>query len=217
MRLILMGPPGAGKGTQAEKLRKEFALPHISTGDMFRKAIKEETELGKEAKKYLDSGGLVPDEITVGIVKERLQQPDCKAGFMLDGFPRTVPQAEALDKTLAELNVNLDAVIYINVLKEKLVKRLTGRRICKDCAATYHIDFIPSQEEGRCGQCGGELYQRSDDTIETVDTRLNVYLENTRPLIDHYRVKGILKEIDGDQTVAEVFDTIQNCLRRERV
>ncbi|MBZ4688538.1 MAG: adenylate kinase [Clostridia bacterium] len=215
MRLILMGPPGAGKGTQAEKLQKELSIPHISTGDMFRKAIKEETELGKEAKKYLDSGALVPDEITVGIVKERLQEPDCNEGFMLDGFPRTVPQAEALEKTMADLDEKLDAVIYINVPKEKLIERLTGRRVCKNCGATYHVQFNPPKEEGNCDECGGELYQRSDDTVETVENRLNVYLENTRPLIDYYKEKGILKEIDGDQGVDKVFEDIQNYLRRD--
>lgn len=210
-----MGPPGAGKGTQAERLQKEFDIAHISTGDMFREAIKNGTDLGKEAKKFMDEGALVPDEVTIGIVKERLQESDTKKGFMLDGFPRTVPQAEALENTLGSLGASLDAVVYINVPNEKLVERLTGRRVCKKCGATYHIAFNPSKDSDVCDVCSGVLYQRSDDTVETVENRLNVYLKNTQPLIEFYEKKGLLLEINGDQKVDEAFKEIQKALRRE--
>jgi adenylate kinase len=178
MNIILMGPPGAGKGTQAEKLEKGLSIPHISTGDMFRNAIKNKTDLGNKAKQYLDSGALVPDEITIGIVNERLQEEDCRKGFMLDGFPRTVVQAEALEKMLLELGKEIDAVLYINVPKEKLIERLTGRRVCKGCGSTYHVKFNSPREDNKCDICGDELYQRSDDTVDTVENRLNVYLHS---------------------------------------
>lgn len=209
MYLILMGPPGAGKGTQAERLSKEFLIPHISTGDIFREAIKEETELGKRLKEYLDSGALVPDEITIGIVKERLKNEDCEKGFMLDGFPRTVSQAQALDECMKELKKEIDRVIYISVSEETLVERLTGRRGCKKCGAVYHIRFNPPQNNSKCDLCGGEIYQRSDDTLETVKNRFNVYLENTRPLIEYYSQKGILEELNGDESVEEVYKNIK--------
>jgi len=215
MRIILMGPPGAGKGTQAEKLTEKLGIPHISTGDMFRKAIKEGTELGNKARSFMDQGKLVPDEVTVGIVKERLSEPDCQNGFLLDGFPRTVPQADALDEILAELNMVLDAVINIEVNRESLIERLTGRRVCKACGATYHVLFNPSNADSKCDKCGGELYQRNDDKLETVGNRLDVYEEQTAPLIKYYLEKGLLKEIDGAQTMEKVLTDICTVLGRE--
>ncbi len=215
MNIILMGPPGAGKGTQAEKLEKKLSISHISTGDMFRNAIKNKTDLGNKAKQYLDSGALVPDEITIGIVNERLQEDDCKKGFMLDGFPRTVIQAESLEKIMLNLGEEFDAVLYINVPKEKLIERLTGRRVCKGCGSTYHVSFNPPKEENKCDVCGDELYQRSDDTVETVENRLNVYLQSTQPLIDFYKEKGKLIEINGEQNAGDVFKDIKNVLGRE--
>ncbi|ATW27132.1 adenylate kinase [Candidatus Formimonas warabiya] len=214
MRLILLGPPGAGKGTQAETLIEKLAIPHISTGDMFRKAIKEGTGLGKKAKEYMDAGQLVPDEVTIGIVKERISQADCAGGFLLDGFPRTVNQAEALDHILQEMNLTLDAVINIEVPKEKLVGRLTGRRVCKTCGATYHLIFNPPLQQDKCDKCGAELYQRADDSEETVVNRLNVYEQQTAPLIEFYGTKGILKTINGDQPIDQVLGDIGKNLGR---
>jgi adenylate kinase len=215
MRIILMGPPGAGKGTQAEKLTQKLAVPHISTGDMFRKAIKEETELGKQAKSFMDQGKLVPDEVTIGIVKERLAEPDCQKGFLLDGFPRTVAQADALNGILEEMNVALDAVINITVFREILIERLTGRRVCKSCGATYHIIFNPTKNDGICDKCGGELYQRNDDKLETVGNRLDVYEAQTSPLIEYYEKKGLLKNIDGSQPMDVVLTNVLAALGRE--
>lgn len=215
MKVLLMGPPGAGKGTQAEMLVKEFAIPHISTGDMFRAAIKNGTELGLKAKSYMDAGQLVPDEVTIGIVRERLAQEDCQKGFLLDGFPRTVPQADALEVTLQELDMALDAVIDIQVAREKLIERLTGRRICRQCGAAFHVVFNPSAAEGKCDKCGGELYQRSDDSRETAENRLDVYTKQTQPLIDYYQSKGLYKGINGEQEMKPVFKDICAALRRE--
>lgn len=215
MRIILMGPPGAGKGTQAEKLTRTLAVPHISTGDMFRKAIKEETELGKKAKSFMDQGQLVPDEVTIGIVKERLAEADCQKGFLLDGFPRTVPQADALGQILKELDMALDAVVNIAVFREILIERLTGRRVCKACGATYHVIFNPASKDGVCDKCGGELYQRNDDKIETVGNRLDVYEAQTAPLIEYYKNKGLLKEIDGSQSMEAVLADVLQALGRE--
>lgn len=215
MRIILMGPPGAGKGTQAERLTRELAIPHISTGDMFRKAIKEETELGKKAKSFMDQGQLVPDEVTIGIVKERLAESDCRKGFLLDGFPRNVSQANALDTILKELGMALDAVINIAVFRESLIERLTGRRVCRACGATYHVIFNPAKALGVCDKCGGELYQRSDDQIETVGNRLDVYEEQTAPLIQYYTNKGLLKGIDGAQSMEAVLTDVLKVLGRE--
>ncbi len=213
MRAILLGPPGAGKGTQAETIVNEFKVPHVSTGDMFRKNIKEETELGKKLKAYLDKGMLVPDELTVEIVKDRLLQDDCKNGFLLDGFPRTLEQADALDKVLSEMGTKLDRVINIQVDPKLLVDRAVGRRICKDCGQTYHLVFNKPTKEGICDKCGGELYQRKDDTEETVANRINVYQEQTQPLIEYYTKKGIILDINGEQPIDKVGSDIISNLR----
>jgi len=208
-----MGPPGAGKGTQAEHIVAEFRIPHISTGDAFRLAMREGTPLGKKAKEYVDQGLLVPDEITNGIVKERLQQDDCERGFLLDGFPRTIPQAEALENMLAELGRRIDHVINLKVDRNLLLARLTGRRICKSCGATYHVMFHPPKTEGVCDKCDGELYQRSDDTEEKVGTRLDEYVNKTAPLLDFYRSKGLLREVDGERSIEQVTADIFSLLR----
>ncbi|MCS5695839.1 MULTISPECIES: adenylate kinase [Desulfofundulus] len=213
MKLLIMGPPGAGKGTQAEMLVKELNITHISTGDMFRAAIKEGTVMGKKAKEYMDKGELVPDEVVVGMVKDRLQKPDCEKGFLLDGFPRTLAQAQALDETLQDMNIQLDAVINIAVPRDKLMARLTGRRVCRNCGASYHILFNPPKVEGKCNNCGGELYQRSDDNEEAVANRLDVYEAQTQPLIDYYAGKGLLKNINGDQEIKKVLEDILACLK----
>ena len=215
MYILLMGPPGAGKGTQAEMLVEKFTIPHISTGDMFRAAVKEGTELGKQAKACMDAGQLVSDDITIGIVKERLSKDDCKKGFMLDGFPRTLEQANALDKTLAELNIKLDRVININVPSEELITRATGRRICKSCGATYHIVNKATKVEGLCDKCGGETYQRADDSEATMTKRLSVYTSQTQPLIEYYQNNGLYTEIDGRQQIDKVFNDIVASLRSE--
>lgn len=212
MNLILMGLPGAGKGTQAEKIVEKYAIPHISTGDMFRSAIKEGTPLGKEAKTYMDKGELVPDEVTIGIVKERLSKDDCQKGFLLDGFPRTVAQAEALENLLDELNTKLDYVLNVQVPTDKLVERLTGRRICPTCGATYHVEFNPPKEPGICDNDGTELIQREDDQPETVKNRLDVNMEQTQPLLDFYEDKGYLVDIDGDQEIDQVFKQIDDTI-----
>lgn len=207
-----MGLPGAGKGTQAEKIVEKYQIPHISTGDMFRQAIKEGTELGLKAKSFMDQGELVPDEVTIGIVRERLSKDDCKKGFLLDGFPRTVAQAEALESILSELNKKIDYVINIQVDTNILMDRLTGRRICKSCGATYHLVFNPPKVEGVCDKCGGELYQRHDDTAETVQNRLEVNMKQTQPLIDFYSAKGYLRNINGVQDINKVFEDINKLL-----
>jgi len=213
MNVIFMGPPGAGKGTQAESIVNEFQIPHISTGDAFRLAMKQETPLGLEAKKYVDQGLLVPDEITNGIVKERLQQPDCEKGVLLDGFPRTISQAEALDDIMASLGRSIDHVINLKVDRNLLLARLTGRRICKACGATYHILFNPPARENVCDKCSGELYQRSDDTEEKVGTRLDEYMNKTAPLLSYYRNKGNLREVNGEQEISAVTTQISSLLR----
>ena len=212
MRIILMGPPGAGKGTQAALLVDHYKIPHISTGDMFREAIKQGTPLGLKAKEYMDAGALVPDEVTIGIVADRLAQPDCANGFLLDGFPRTAAQADALAKILSDLNISLDGVVNIEVPEEVLLERLTGRRVCKQCAATFHTVFNPPKVEGICDKCGGELFQRSDDTIETAQNRLRVYNEQTEPLIAYYSRQGLLKRIEGDGEINQVFRNIVKVL-----
>jgi adenylate kinase len=212
MYILLMGPPGAGKGTQAAQLVEKFNIPHISTGDMFRAAVKEGTELGKQAKACMDAGQLVPDSVTIGIVKERLAKQDCKKGFILDGFPRTVEQADALTSTLQELNIKLDRVININVPAEDLVSRIVGRRICKACGATFHTVFNPSSLDGKCDKCDGELYQRADDREDTVRNRLSVYEAQTQPLIKYYEQNGLYTEIDGRQEIHKVLDDIMESL-----
>ena len=208
MHILLMGPPGAGKGTQAAELVKAFDIPHISTGDMFRAAVKEGTELGKQAKACMDAGKLVPDSVTIGIVRERLSKDDCKKGFILDGFPRTVEQADALTGILKDLGLTLTRVLNINVPAEDLIERAVGRRICKKCGATYHTKFNPPKKEGICDVCGSELVLRDDDKPETVKNRLNVYHEQTQPLIDFYTEKGVLKTVDGTVPMEEVFAAI---------
>ncbi len=214
MHVIIMGPPGAGKGTQAERLMKDFALLHISTGEIFRNAVKEGTEMGKKAKEYMDKGLLVPDEIVVGIVKERLSRPDCKGGVLLDGFPRTVEQAEALDEVMQDLNVKIDAVISVDVNEDELISRLTGRRVCRNCGATYHLKFNPPKVRNICDHCSGELYQRSDDTIDTVKERLTVYNKQTLPMIEYYRCKNLFVSIDGSQSISQVYSDISAHLKK---
>ncbi len=213
MNLIMLGPPGAGKGTQAKMLVEKLGIPQISTGDMLRAAVAEGTELGKKAKEYMDKGQLVPDEVVIGIVKERLSKPDCEKGFILDGFPRTVPQAEALDKILEEMGKRIDYVINIVVPDEEILKRLTGRRTCKKCGAMYHVIYNPPKQEGVCDKCGGELYQRDDDKEETIKNRLKVYAEQTAPLVDYYRKKGVLVDIDGTKSINEIFEDILKALK----
>ena len=208
MYILLMGPPGAGKGTQAERLIDKYGIPQISTGDMFRAAVKEQTPLGLEAKKYMDNGQLVPDAVTVGIVKERLAKDDCKKGFILDGFPRTTSQAVSLDAILRDLGIKLDGVINIAVPDEELIKRTTGRQICRSCGATYHVTFKPSKVKNVCDKCGGELYQRDDDKVETVKKRLSVYAAQTKPLIDYYKNSNLYIEVDGKQSMEDVFRDI---------
>ena len=212
MQLLLMGPPGAGKGTQAAELVKKFGIPHISTGDMFRAAVKEGTELGKQAKACMDTGKLVPDEVTIGIVKERLAKSDCQKGFILDGFPRTVEQADALTKILSELGLKLTRVLNIHVPASDLIERAVGRRICKSCGATYHVKFNPTQKDGICDNCGGNLYQRADDNEETMKNRLSVYEASTKPLIDYYTKAGVYTEIDGRQPINKVTEELVNVL-----
>ena len=212
MKIVFMGPPGAGKGTQAEKIIENYQIPHISTGDMFRKAIKDQTELGMEAKRYMDQGALVPDHVTIGIVKDRLSESDCKSGFLLDGFPRTVDQAKALDEILTSLDSKIDYVINIDVDLYILKERLTGRRICRSCGATYHMIFNPPAVAGTCDKCGGELYQRKDDNEETVGNRLDVYVSQTKPLLDYYSLAGNLVNINGQQSIDLVFAEIQDVL-----
>ena len=212
MRSVFLGPPGAGKGTQAVEIIERLGVPHIATGDMLRASIKNETPLGMEAKKYMDQGLLVPDEVTIRITGERLSQPDCKNGFLLDGFPRTLAQAEALDQLLADLGIQLDAVINIQVPQEKLIERLTGRRVCRDCGASFHMVFNPPSEEGVCDRWQGTLYQRSDDNEETAVNRLSVYNTQTAPLIAYYQEQGILKNIDGQQDIHQVLVSIGKAL-----
>ncbi|GLV12944.1 adenylate kinase [Alicyclobacillus hesperidum] len=203
MQVILVGLPGAGKGTQAERIQSEYGIPHISTGDMFRKAVASGSPLGLELKAYLDSGRLVPDETTIAVVRERLLESDAANGFLLDGFPRTLEQARALDAMLHELNRPLDVVLYIHVDPGVLKERLTGRRICKSCGATYHMVFQPPKVAGVCDKCGGELYQRADDTEEAVATRLEQF-KQTAPLIEYYDQRGLLRQIDGEQPIDKV-------------
>lgn len=208
LRAVLLGPPGAGKGTQAAKIVDKYHVPHISTGDIFRANIKNQTELGKKAKTYMDQGQLVPDELVCDLVTDRISQDDCENGFLLDGFPRTIFQAEKLDEFLKENGTALTVVLNFNVGKEALIERLTGRRVCKDCGASYHIVNIPPKQEGICDRCGGPLIQRADDNRETVENRINVYEEQTAPLIGYYREQGTLADFDGEQPQDEIFRAI---------
>ena len=208
MKIIMLGAPGAGKGTQAKMIADKYGVPHISTGDIFRANIKNGTELGMEAKKYMDQGLLVPDELTVRILLNRVAQDDCKNGYVLDGFPRTIPQAEVLDSELTKLGDHIDYAINVDVPDENIVKRMSGRRACLTCGATYHIEHVPPKKEGICDVCGSELVLRDDDKPETVKNRLNVYHEQTQPLIDFYTEKGVLKTVDGTVPMEEVFAAI---------
>jgi adenylate kinase len=213
MNLILLGPPGAGKGTQAKMLTEEFSIPQISTGDILRAAVKEGTALGLKAKSFMDAGELVPDDVVIGIVVERLQCDDCSNGFILDGFPRTVAQADALQENLKSLGKELDRVIALQVDTEALVERLTGRRTCRSCGRGYHVRFDPPAVEGRCDSCGGELFQRDDDREATIRHRLAVYDEQTAPLIRYYRQTGLLVELDGMREIPEVQETLLTALQ----
>ena len=212
MKIIMLGAPGAGKGTQAKKIAEKYKIPHISTGDIFRANIKNGTELGKKAKTYMDQGLLVPDELVVDLVVDRVNQDDCKDGYVLDGFPRTIPQAEALDQALARLNQKVDYAINVEAPDENIVNRMSGRRACVGCGATYHIVFAPTQKEDVCDNCGGSLILRDDDKPETVQKRLGVYHEQTQPLIEYYTNAGILKEVDGTIDIEDVFREITNIL-----
>lgn len=212
MRIIMLGAPGAGKGTQAKKIAAKYGIPHISTGDIFRANIKNGTELGNKAKTYMDQGLLVPDELTCDLVVDRIQQDDAREGYVLDGFPRTIPQAEALDKALAEFGDKIDYAIDVNVPDENIVKRMGGRRACVGCGATYHLVYAPTKTEGICDVCGKELILRDDDKPETVQKRLNVYHEQTQPLIDYYTKAGILKTVDGTVDINDVFAAIVEIL-----
>jgi adenylate kinase len=212
MNIILLGPPGAGKGTQAKRMIERYGIPQISTGDMLRAALKEGTPLGLEAKKFMDQGQLVPDSVVIGLVKERIQKSDCKKGYMLDGFPRNVSQAEALDTMLSELGQKVDDVISIEVPSEELVGRLTGRRTCRNCGAGFHVMFDPPKKDGVCDKCSGELYQRDDDNETTVKSRLDVYDKQTKPLIDYYQKQTKLRAIPGVGAMEEIFGRITTVL-----
>jgi adenylate kinase len=213
MKLILLGPPGAGKGTQAKMLTDKFTIPQISTGDILRAAVKDGTPMGVKAKQFMDTGGLVPDEVVVGIVRDRLQQADCNNGFILDGFPRTVAQADALQASLQQMGKELDRVISLKVDAEALVERLTGRRTCKECGRGYHVTFDPPCVAGVCDACGGTLFQREDDREETIRKRLQVYADQTAPLITYYRQAGVLMELDGMQPIPQVQEEILSLLQ----
>ena len=208
MKIIMLGAPGAGKGTQAKMIAEKYGIPHVSTGDIFRANIKNGTELGQEAKKYMDQGLLVPDELTVKILLDRVAQPDCEKGYVLDGFPRTIPQAQVLDKALSELGDSIDYAINVDVPDENIVKRMSGRRACVTCGATYHIEHVPPKKEGICDKCGAELILRDDDKPETVLNRLKVYHDQTQPLIDFYSAKNVLKTVDGTVDMQDVFGAI---------
>ena len=212
MKLILLGAPGAGKGTQAKKIADKYQIPHISTGDIFRANIKEGTELGKKAKSYMDQGQLVPDELTLELIMDRFQNPDCKNGYVLDGFPRTIPQAEALTEALAKKGETIDYAINVEVPDENIINRMGGRRACLACGSTYHIVYAPTRVEGICDRCGEKLVLRDDDKPETVKNRLNVYHNQTQPLIEYYTRQGKLAEVDGTQSMEDVFNAIVKIL-----
>ncbi|MBQ8945785.1 MAG: adenylate kinase [Lachnospiraceae bacterium] len=212
MKIIMLGAPGAGKGTQAKMIAERYNIPHVSTGDIFRANIKNNTELGRKAKEYMDKGELVPDELTVSILLDRVAQDDCKTGYVLDGFPRTIPQAEILDQELTKLGETIDFAINVDVPDENIIRRMSGRRACVSCGATYHIEHIPPKKEGICDTCGSELILRDDDKPETVKNRLNVYHTQTQPLIEYYSKKGVLRDVDGTRDMKDVFDDITSIL-----
>jgi len=212
MRLIIIGPPGAGKGTQAALIKKQYNIPHISTGDMFREAIKNMTMLGMKAKEIIDQGKLVPDEVTVNLVKERIAKPDCKNGFLLDGFPRTIAQAASFDKILHDLNIKLDAVIDMEVSDEIIINRIVGRRVCPNCGAGYHVTNLKPKQEGVCDVCGHKLIHRKDDTREIIKTRLSVYKNQTMPLLNYYEKQGLVRSFDGDRDIDVTFRNIVKTL-----
>lgn len=212
MKIVMLGAPGAGKGTQADKIAEKFGLPHISTGDIFRKNIKEGTELGKEAKAYMDAGKLVPDELTVRLLLDRVKNDDCAKGYILDGYPRTIPQAEALDKELKKLGEKIDYAINVDVPDENIINRMSGRRACLKCGATYHLKYVPPKKDGVCDECGSELVIRDDDKPETVKNRLAVYHEQTQPLIEYFEKQGVLHTVDGTTDAGDVFKAIEQIL-----
>jgi adenylate kinase len=214
MQIVLFGPPGAGKGTQAKFISEQYNIPHISTGDILRENVREDTALGKKAKTYMDKGALVPDSVLIDIIKDRLQKPDTRKGFLLDGFPRTLPQAESLDGILDDINKDLNAVVDIEVSTTELVKRLSGRLTCRNCGATYNVKTNPPKSDNICDACGGELYQRADDTENAIRNRIDVYKKQTSPLIDYYKKKGILMDIDGEREIDEVRSDISKALER---
>lgn len=214
MRIILLGGPGVGKGTQAKKLSEKYKLAHISTGDILRQAVKDGTEMGLMAKSYMDKGQLVPDKVVIGIIRDNLRKPEIKSGFILDGFPRTVPQAQALDELTNEMNIPLDAVVNIMASANLIVQRLSGRRTCRNCQAVYHIVNLPPKKDGVCDRCGGQLYQRDDDKEETIRNRIKVYEEQTSPLINYYKKFGKLMDVSGEKEIEEVFTEICNLLSK---
>ena len=216
MKIIMLGAPGAGKGTQAKMIAEKFGIPHIYTGDIFRSNIKEGTQLGTEAKKYMDQGLLVPDELTVKILLDRVAKEDCAGGYVLDGFPRTITQAEVLDEALEKLNEKIDYAVNVDVPDDNIVKRMSGRRACLKCGATFHMEHIPPKQEGICDSCGGELVLRDDDKQETVQNRLKVYHDQTQPLIDYYTKKGVLKSVDGTMEMKAVFQLISEIIKEEK-
>ncbi len=210
--MILLGPPGSGKGTQAQKLIEHFKIPQVSTGDLFRAAVKNQTALGKKAKEYMDKGALVPDEVVIGMVEERMKQPDTKKGFILDGFPRTIPQAQSLDKMLDQLKMKVDAVVEVEVPDAEVVRRISGRRTCQNCSAMYHVEFNKPKVAGKCDKCGGELYQRDDDQEDVIKSRLKVYHDQTAPLVEYYGKKGLVKNVAGQGSIDEIFHKIKQAL-----
>ena len=212
MKIVMLGAPGAGKGTQAKMIAEEYGIPHVSTGDIFRANVSKGTQLGVEAKKYMDQGLLVPDELTVKILLDRVAKEDCAGGYVLDGFPRTIPQAQVLDEALDKLGEKLDYAIDVDVPDENIVRRMSGRRACLKCGATYHVEHIPPKKEGVCDDCGSELVLRDDDKAETVSNRLKIYHDQTQPRIDYYTQKGILKTVDGTMDMKDVFGAIKNIL-----
>ena len=216
MKIIMLGAPGAGKGSQASRIAKEYQLPHISTGDIFRANLKEETELGKRAKSFMDKGELVPDDITIAMLLERIHKEDCKNGYILDGFPRTIPQAEALKEALAKKDEKIDLALDVEASDELIIKRMAGRRTCPACGAIYHIVTLPPKTDGICDRCGADLIQRKDDNEETVKNRLKIYHEVTEPLISYYKKEGILEEIDGAEELDKVFEKVKRIIHKRR-